>query len=47
MKLFLTGATGFLGGAIAANWLARPGATMPLFLVRAADPAQAKPFVVA
>ena len=40
MKLFLTGATGFLGGAIAANWLARPGATMPLFLVRAADPAQ-------
>lgn len=40
MKLFLTGATGFLGGAIAANWLARPGATMPLFLVRAADPEQ-------
>jgi thioester reductase-like protein len=40
MKLFLTGATGFLGGAIGANWLARPGASMPLFLVRAADPAQ-------
>lgn len=37
MKLLLTGATGFLGGAIAAEQVARGQADETVFLVRAAD----------
>lgn len=40
MQLFLTGATGFLGAAIAAHWLQDVDAPVPLFLVRAGDAAQ-------